>query len=330
MWRESRWAMVHHGPSLPTAPGSYRTPGRFRCRPSSQARRPRCRATLLAVIPPEVAALTFKELSVAVGGPLILSKGNLRIDDDGTPGGKAVRFDGALKVRDIAFDAGVPITEAAGTIEFQRGQPGPLETDLRGLVPSRFVPHRQGRHDQRARPGRRRRQGRAGPRAAGLRGLLRGKGFRIMRMTTNPAGVKEYETTMALSGVRFAPVLNDLGALKEDGPVAPAMNPAQDTSRGTMDASMSLGGRIGDDTTPSRAGGDPGRGAVLRLPLVLPLVQVSNLQLPTEERLSRAVEQFLHRRTQRRVRRPVGLQRKRPDLRVRTGLLARDRPGPQV
>lgn len=252
--------------------------------------------TLLAVVPPEV-AVTLKELSVTAVGPILLTRGNLRIDDDGTPGGKAVRFDGALRVEDIAFDAGVPITDATGTIEFSADSPAHSKPtyEMWSFFDS-FRAAKVGMTNGRVRV--------AGDAKIGqvLVPLVSADcyGGRVsgsMQMTTDAAAVKHYETNMAFSGVRFAPVLNDLGTLKEEsrGPASSLApyDPSEDTSRGTMDARVSIGGVIGDEAARRGRGAlQVGGGAVLRLPLVLPLVQVSNLQLPTEERLNRAVGDF--------------------------------------
>ncbi len=252
--------------------------------------------TLLAVVPPEVAQ-TLKELSAVVAGPLVMPKGNLRIDDDGSPGGKAVRFDGTMIVRDLSLEVGVPVTSASGTVEFSVDSPahGKPTYEIRSLFDS-FKAAKVGMSNGRVRL--------AGDANLGqvLVPLVSADcyGGRVsgsMQVNTGRDGRKSYESSMSFSGVRFAPVLGDLGALQDEGAsgsgAASGANPAEDGSRGVMDARVSVGGIIGDDDSRRGRGSLViGGGAVLRLPLVLPLVQVSNLQLPTEERLNLAAGDF--------------------------------------
>ena len=254
--------------------------------------------TLLAVVPPEVEQ-TLKELSATVAGPLVMPKGNLRIDDDGTPGGKAVRFDGSMSIKDLALEVGVPITQADGTLEFTVDSPahGKPTYEIRSLFDS-FKAAKVGMTNGRIRL--------AGDAKLGqvLVPLISadcygGRVTGTMQLTTDAASIKRYETSMSFSGIRFAPILNDLGAQQEEPSPAQAsssaslVNPAEDDSRGVMDAHLSLGGTTGDDSTRRGRGSLViGGGSVLRLPLMLPLVQVSNLQLPTEERLNLAAGDF--------------------------------------
>jgi len=103
-----------------------------------------------------------------------------------------------------------------------------------------------------------------------------------------------------MSGVKFAPLLADIessgfksgtsaGSKGAGGsaPPDPRPSPLSDDSRGTIDARLTLTSVIGD--TASRRGHGAIRianGDVLRLPIVLPLVKVSNLMLPFGDRLN--------------------------------------------
>lgn len=98
-----------------------------------------------------------------------------------------------------------------------------------------------------------------------------------------------YRLQVAASGVQFAPLLDDLDATPAPSastspqPPAPAAPPA---SRGQLDASLSISGISGDlDSRIGRGAIRIANGDVLKLPLVLPLMQVSNLLLPSSDRL---------------------------------------------
>ncbi|RMH10067.1 MAG: hypothetical protein D6695_12155 [Planctomycetota bacterium] len=96
-----------------------------------------------------------------------------------------------------------------------------------------------------------------------------------------------YDLRVLTSGVRFAPVLADLAL--DTSPPDPAS--IADETRGVLDAQLTLYGIING---PRRGIGTAqvSQGRVLRLPLVVPLVEVSNLRLPTGEQLDLATSQF--------------------------------------
>lgn len=96
-----------------------------------------------------------------------------------------------------------------------------------------------------------------------------------------------FDLRVLTSGVRFAPVLADL-ALETQ---APDPESTADDSRGVVDAQFTLYGVVGG---PRRGMGHAqvSEGRVLRLPLLVPLIEVSNLQLPRGEKLEVAAAQF--------------------------------------
>jgi len=116
-----------------------------------------------------------------------------------------------------------------------------------------------------------------------------------------PAG---YDAAFTLSGARFAGVLADLRraghpAVGDAGDVNGATGAGEaeghggDESRGWIDASLSLSGETG--RPESRLGGGAVRvsgGDVIRLPLVLPLLEMSNLALPAQSSLDYADASF--------------------------------------
>ncbi|MBX3385306.1 MAG: hypothetical protein KF768_01905 [Phycisphaeraceae bacterium] len=105
-----------------------------------------------------------------------------------------------------------------------------------------------------------------------------------------------YRMDFMAAGVAFAPLLEDLAASAEDraalvveGELVEELRAAErlpDASRGVLDAWVSLAGRAGEPST--RVGRGSLRvtsGQVLRLPVVFQLMQVSNLVLPSNDRL---------------------------------------------
>lgn len=112
---------------------------------------------------------------------------------------------------------------------------------------------------------------------------------------TAPTSEKQpisFRLNTLMSGVNFAPLLDDLS--RTDGTIAASTptdlnnaSPSSDAARGLVDARLSLEGVAGD--IRSRHGRGAIRiahGDVLRLPVVLPLMQVSNLMLPSRDRLN--------------------------------------------
>lgn len=99
-----------------------------------------------------------------------------------------------------------------------------------------------------------------------------------------------FDLRVLTSGVRFAPILTDLALDTQ----APDPQSTADDSRGVVDAQFTLYGVVGG---PRRGMGhvQVSEGRVLRLPLLVPLIEVSNLQLPRGEKLDVAAAQFFLR-----------------------------------
>ena len=108
-------------------------------------------------------------------------------------------------------------------------------------------------------------------------GLLMGRG--IVRTSEEPP---TYEFSAELASVRFAGVLDDLGISDESDDSAPV-------DRGSMDAGVLMQGRLA--TQASRRGRITARvqgGRVLDLPGIIPLLELANLQAPSNERVDLA------------------------------------------
>lgn len=98
-------------------------------------------------------------------------------------------------------------------------------------------------------------------------------------------GASRYLLEAKLSGVRLARVLDDLNDR--------VSSPGDDWDRGTLDADISLSGPLGEPSLRrGRGSAVISGGRVIDLPVVLPLLQFSNLQLPTGEPLSYADASF--------------------------------------
>ncbi len=103
---------------------------------------------------------------------------------------------------------------------------------------------------------------------------------------------RAFEASFQLTDVRFAPTLRDLttaaGQPIDEKPVDDT-----DATRGLIDAKLSLGGRIDSPATRRGSGSATIAGpSVMRMPLVMPLIRFSNLQIPTDEPLELARASF--------------------------------------
>jgi hypothetical protein len=100
----------------------------------------------------------------------------------------------------------------------------------------------------------------------------------------------DYDGSFQWSGIRFSPLAADLAAASAEATGAPigaaAADAGDDMSRGVFEGGLSLAGTVGIEAT--RRGRGTMRvsgGRVLRLPLVLRLIEVSNLAPPTNAAL---------------------------------------------
>lgn len=112
-----------------------------------------------------------------------------------------------------------------------------------------------------------------------------------------PPGPSHYDAELILAGVQLAPVLADAAALgaTDPGPVGPP-NPftEPDQSRGVIDARLAVAGFSGDLLSRSGAGAIRiANGDIIKLPMMLPLIQVSNFQIPSKDRLGYLQSDFV-------------------------------------
>lgn len=251
-----------------------------------------------AGLTPQVAAVlpvglreALESLGLEVAGPLVVDEVELRVALGGD-GAASHSASGRVEFIDASAEIGIGVQDASGYLDFEsRSEPG---TELSNFGIGVVLDEGQ---------------------AAGVR-----FGSAAMRVTSDPfsesvlvpairadvhggrlsgsailyAGeVSTYEAELQASGVPLGELLADwehaagverAAAQDEEAPERPDAE-----SRGVVDAGLTLTGRLGD--TESRrgrgrilVGGGEGT-RVMRLPLLLPLIEVSNLQVPRNDPL---------------------------------------------
>lgn len=268
---------------------------------------------LLAMLP-DGARSAISAVDAAFHGPFSLRDGRVRTSL-GAPG--ATDFTGLLRFADLSFSAGLAVEHVTGTVDLSVTDPGdgrPTHFRAHAAAPIMRV---MGVNlaDVTA-------ELVSGP-ARGeilLTGLnAKAHGGRLFgtARVISPTGDAQspnqqdpdfpvalppapaqpsYSFDLTMSGVRLAPVLADFAAAgaAPEGPVGPPDPFTEpDPSRGSIDAWVSLSGVASQPRT--RIGRGSIRiadGDVLSLPVILPLIQLSNFQFPTNDRLGRVTSTF--------------------------------------
>jgi hypothetical protein len=283
--------------------------------------------SLLALLP-EAAAATLRQANTQAAGGLRLGRGDLTLvgalQQQGQPGlpagvGRAV-FDGELGFVGLSMDAGLTISDASGTMgvraEVLPDSPRPLITLVFDADSLRVADLSLGRVRAVARTGLEDDAVLIEP----IEGSLYGgrlAGRAVVRPGAESGSPKRYEAGVRIAGVNFADVLAELERAAEErrrltfvGPPTPeeldrmerglpridrpAPIAAGDASRGRLDADFSLAGVVGAEA--SRRGRGSVRvagGDVIRLPLVLPMMELSNLALPSGDAMDFAQASFV-------------------------------------
>jgi hypothetical protein len=241
---------------------------------------------LLAILPRGVAEAA-RGLSLDIGAGLRLTDASLSLSLDADGGVRSMGMRGLAAVKGASLDVGVKITDADGVIEFSTGmdESGTPAFDMLGVFDrTRW----------------------AGVMTTGGRVRLSGlpDGRVVMpyfaaschggRVTgeahidpPRSADGRRYFASVRVSGVRFASVLRDLAVETTPGEAPP------DESRGILDAAVDLAGVLGEASSRrGRGSGAVYGGRVVSLPLIVPLVKITNLQLPTNEDLDVARAEF--------------------------------------
>lgn len=246
---------------------------------------------LRALLPPNVLTI-LDTLSVDANGPLALTNGALLVElRNGAPAGLA--FEGAVAFRDASAEAAIPLEDAVGSVllSVQRSSEQDADIDIDLTFDS--------------------------VRAAGL--TLRNVRTRILSgaepgsitiptieadahagrvfgsallTRTSPEGPLRFDASLEAAGLRFAPTLEDLIQRADTEPPDPAPT-ADPLSRGLLDAQLALSGIVGQpDTRIGRGFARVQGGEVISLPLLLPLIELSNLKPPLGEKLDFAQARF--------------------------------------
>ncbi|MDX2131974.1 MAG: hypothetical protein SFY69_07980 [Planctomycetota bacterium] len=252
-------------------------------------------------LPPDLVALApgalraaLADLRVRAVGPVQVERARVGLTTGADGALRALGVEGRARFASLGMQAGVTVEDASGEVEFvvQRDAPESGVTfELLGVFDS-------------VRAGG---LGLTGARAR-IMGLADGTvlvphlaaschGGRVageVEISGPAPGGRRYEATITASNVRFASMLRDLGrtsAAPGDDGAGEADEP--DGSRGVLDANLSLAGLLNDPS--SRRGRGTGvvqGGRVVNMPLLVPLVRVSNLQIPIGERVDYAGAEF--------------------------------------
>lgn len=243
---------------------------------------------------PEALDAVLAGIDLRADGPFSLADGHLAVVRSEDPAERAVEFTGGIAFSGVGFDVGALITEASGRVDARYEQPaGEKAAYELGISAQRLLLGGVQVTDARASLLSGREEGEVVVPSLSGRvhgGRLAGRA----RSALTPRGPRDYLVEAKLSGARFAPVLEELRRQLPPPPTTPGSAPARPAdARTTLDAEVTLAGLV--DVPSSRRGRGLLRmsdGEVLTLPLVLRLIEISNLQLPLSERLDYAHASF--------------------------------------
>ena len=225
----------------------------------------------------------------AVDGTMRLEEVRLSILGDPRATDAAIQASGAISLEGASMRLGLPITDLSGVVRFIAGTEAGSSTFDVGLISPSLHLAKLRITDARVRVA----SDPNDPRV--IVPLISGAthGGRLSgRATIGPAAAdpqtREFLASIHVAGARFASVLADLSS---ETVVAPSDGP--DPSRGLLDAEFTMRGIVGDnESTVGRGEFAVSGGEVLSLPLLLPIIQVTNLQVPTAENLDLALASF--------------------------------------
>jgi len=279
----------------------------------------RLEAAVAALLPRKVRSM-LQSTKVQVDGPLSVENARLAFWLAGRGGAAAAReharvapgagtllFDGSVAFEDLSAEAGVPIRRGTGTVDVLVLQgPGAESPKVDAALVAKSLmiggvelTNVRGRAVSTDKPGQV-----VVPQVSGdcYGGRILASGVLEMPNPASSSAVRPgsarvpppgagaaYQVNATLAGARFAPLA---AALASGGKGRSKVDSADD-SRGLLDATVSLSGRIGDDR--SRVGRGSVRiagGEVVKLPGILRMIEISNFQLPSAEKLDYAQADF--------------------------------------
>jgi len=252
---------------------------------------------LAAALPEQVRSI-FADLKLEVHGPMTLRDAALAMSVSGAGDVTALKTSGSVNLEGAGMDVGLAVTRAGGAVDYtftRVGLDAQTEFELWSLldeVTVSGVTMTQGRVRM----------------ANGIDGEIliphlsaNAHGGRIAGTARLGPPAKDgekgrtYEVEVSASDVRFASLLADFER-RPESPIDPGFVGPLDESRGLLDAGVAFGGTANDPGSRRGQGSVTiGGGRVLNLPLLVPLVRVSNLQLPIDERLDFARAEFFVR-----------------------------------
>jgi hypothetical protein len=260
----------------------------------------------LRAILPDALGQAMTQLNVRVRGPLSLAQAPLSFIL--TPAGQAVNVNasGSLAIAGVAMDVGIAITQAEGVLDYRYSSEAAPDSgrasvvaDLPALRASN-VAVSQAKLNLFTEPDGRVIVPRFEARAHGgrLAGNVEIGAPRTSANSSSGDTRRSFDMTLDISSVRFAPLLNELRARNAsisagaDTLAIPA-EVVPDASRGAVSGSFSLHGAMGDRSAQRGRGTFRVEGGnILDLPTLVPLVRVTNLQLPVNEELDQATADF--------------------------------------
>ncbi len=256
---------------------------------------------MLSLLPASARAV-LDDLGVRVRGGLNAPDLKLAVTREGEDGPVSFDLSGAIDVRDASARIGLPITDASGRVDFEAHSTGDAEPAFRiDVLADRLRAGGVRLTDARARF-------RSGERSdivlvpiieANVHGG-RLAGTAQIHETTPPtdpetldysfgppealAGAttkRKYWADMQISRARAAPLLADLGSSARPAPRDGSWSEPGDLSRGLLDASVSISAEMeNEDSRVGRGSAIVSGGEVVEMPLVLQLIEFSNLQAP--------------------------------------------------
>jgi hypothetical protein len=257
-------------------------------------------ASLRAALPGQ-AGEAFDAVGLVVGGSLSMPGAALSVAPR-PGGGLGVGFEGTVAFAEVRIDPAMPIVIDAGRAAIRAtGEPGTpslVEVAFEGDALSLAGVRMAGARAQLAT------SADGGITIGGISADVHGGALAAQAVIGAPTSGsgrarpgRPWELRAELSDVRFGDLMDNLRAT-ERAPSASESAQSTPAWRGLMDASLTLSGHAGD--VGSRVGrgslrvqGTPDRPAeVIRLPGMMPLLRLSNFQLPMGERLDFAHSEF--------------------------------------
>ncbi len=257
----------------------------------------------LRAILPRAMRQTMTDLNVQVDGAIATTGTPLRVTFNADGDVQRLSTSGTVAMDAAALDMGVRIYDAAAMLKFDVQSTSDKESAdvrLEGDLPSfraAGVELRQGKFTLRTQPDGTVYIPEFSGRAHGGRisGAVRiGKAYLPAGFVGPPLPGRPFELAVEASNVRFASLLEDIKARNEQRePIDRAQPAAADGSRGMLSGSVTLSGVSSLPSLLRGRGNMVVRGGrVVSLPTLVPLIQVTNLELPNDEPLDQAIADF--------------------------------------